>query len=148
MSDPKLMLDRLADAIAAATSLARAGAMWSHDVDESAAADPYTVLRLYPGPSIGGTGIDVVSVQALTRAKVIANGWTQSQAVWNSLRENTGRGRLEWQLVDFKIKGITDIRGPGQIGRDERGRVEIVTNFNVAFIATPSGIYQPPVLIS
>jgi hypothetical protein len=136
----KEMLDALGDAIAEAAELTRAGGedslpqIWTHAVDEFVAGDPYTLLRIWGGPVRSILPMPRVSIQAATKATADAKAWEQIEKVFAAVCDNAGRPKIEWAIEGYTVKGIIGLRPPGQIGRDDRGRVELVFNFDAAFV--------------
>lgn len=129
----------LCDYLASAPlNLARTGsaiALFAHQFDEKKAADPYTVLRLYPGSPLGNHGVPMISVQMMTVAKVPAVGIDRASKLYDRLRDASGRPIRNLAISGFTVKGILNLIAPGQIGVDASGRAEVVCNFDMAYIA-------------
>ena len=59
----------------------------------------------------------------------------RAQLLHGALTDDDGRPLRMASLETFRINGIVNLRGPSVIGRDDKGRVEIVSNFDAEFLA-------------
>ena len=140
-------LDALATLMASATGLAYATmprALWRDQAVENSSAnpaicaDPYSVLRIYAG-ALPWVPVPSLSIQCKTTATTLADGWTQANALFGSLLDGGLRSvrMLSVPAVNggpnYRLNGA-DPRPPALLGRDERGRGEIVFNFSAEIV--------------
>lgn len=139
-------LHSLALAMATASSLAyetTPRSLWRNQAIEDAAADPYSVLRIYGGGPLVWHPLPIISVQCLTSGGGNDAVLSQAQKLFESLLESDGRpaqGRIitgktvagasdgTWRIVWIQI-----INRPGLIGRTEKGQAQAAFNFDCGF---------------
>jgi hypothetical protein len=105
----------------------------------SNAASAYTVLAPYPGQSLPANApLQPLSLQLMTTGPAgdAEAAVTQAQGLYNKLLDGQGRP-LRGQAIDgFVVQAVLNLRGPGVVGRDEKQRLLIATNFDVQAYAT------------
>ena len=107
-------------------------------IDRVVGADPYSVLRIYAG-ALPWVPVPSLSIQCKTTATTLADGWTQANALFGSLLDGGLRSvrMLSVPAVNggpnYRLNGA-DPRPPALLGRDERGRGEIVFNFSAEIV--------------
>jgi hypothetical protein len=121
--------------------------LFMNRASEDVAADPFAVVRVYGGSHERSNPTVTAAVQLatmVTQANAPA-GWTLANALYRcfcldpqekelrcvsapgvKLTDNSADG--SWMLVSAKVTNA-----PGQIGTDDRGRLKIVSNFDLAF---------------
>lgn len=145
--DPTNFLHSLATFIAAAVSPAIAyaatpRALWLFRAREPEAADPYSVLRIYPGSALFYDPLQFWSVQCETTGQADA-AITRSQALFATLLAADGTPLHMKVIAATKIDGTADtpasyrlvgvdlLQRPGILGSDDKGRHRAVFNFDV-----------------
>jgi hypothetical protein len=131
--------DRLCAFLAAAAGAAYTSvprAVWRHSAVEADAADPYSVVKIYGGE------IPWVSVQVMTVGTSVAAAFGQAGKLLNGLLDAAGRP-MRMVVIQAAGGGAAGIRvnaamprqPPSLIGRDERGRAEVVFNVDLAVVS-------------
>jgi hypothetical protein len=129
--------------------------LWRNAPDEKNSLDPYTVLRLYPGPAqtyesfIPRLNIQVQTVASASLGDDAA--LSQSQQLFASLQDANNRPLRMTQMVgrivtsylpSYTVISVKPLQRPGVISRDERGRAIATWNMEVAVelkaVANPS----------
>ena len=142
----------LAVAIANAAQLTFAQHLFAHNAPEDHAAAVYTVLRIYGGnepPRYGDRRLATVSVQHDTRGMDDASVLAQAWKVHESLLDDRGRLRHDWQIPGKRFAADGSIEAdpagnwvawvrqigtvPGIVGVDEKPRLIAMGNFDVSF---------------
>lgn len=137
--DPYNFADKLAAWMAAAVPIEYAGvprALWLGQAAEveGSIADPYSVLSVYPGADLPWVAVPAASIQVKTVGEDAA-AWARAVALFNTLFEADGRPRRNLTLTGYRVLGFLTPRAPGQIGRDDRRRAEVVFNFDALYHA-------------
>jgi hypothetical protein len=132
-------LDVLAAAIATAASLNYANAnqpraLWRHAAVEGGCTDPYSVLKIYGG-SLSFVPVPSCSIQCETIGTGNDATFARAVAVHATLLDGNGRPVRMKAISGYRLNGI-DLRAPGLVGRDDKGRAKVVFNFDVKAIAT------------
>lgn len=123
-------------------NVANAG-LFRHVADEASAnADLYSVLRNYTGGGRGWEAVPVKSIQCLTRGKSSKGALTRAQRLFETLLNAEGRpvqmqtipafapDTTTPQVGTWRIVGLDFIQEPGLVSVDERGRADVVFNFD------------------
>jgi hypothetical protein len=105
---------------------------------ETGAAPAYTVLAPYPGAARAyAAPLAEASFQLMTTGapRDPEGAMAQAQEFYDRLCDDDGRPLRDVALQSFRLVGVTSLRGPGVVDRDERERTLIATNFDVKFHA-------------
>lgn len=150
--DVNNFLHSLATLVAAAASVHYATGsprqLWIGRAVEASAADPYAAMTIYPGPGrvwdpqqrlsiqVRSSGTDGLATMALAQklfeALCDADGvpWQMKQVTgWTVAGASDGH----WRIVSIEFR-----QGPGNVAPDDRGRAEVVFNFDVGFFKEAS----------
>jgi hypothetical protein len=136
--DPYIFADELAAWLASECTPAlryadTPRALWLiQAVEGDAAADPYTVLTPHAA-ELQQIGLPRIGVQLRTTGED-AEASAQAAAVFASLLDDDGRPRQQVSLPSHKVIAFAGLRPPAPIGRDERRRLQVVSNFDVEFV--------------
>jgi hypothetical protein len=137
----------LALQLASATSLAYATApraIWRHRAIEDQAADPYSVLRVYGGSPLMWHPLPRLSLQVWTLGTSDDAALAQAQRLAEAFTDTDSLPRHGWVFAGQSTAGSTDgtwrivscdiLQRPGLVGRDDRGRAEVVFNVDLGFL--------------
>lgn len=132
-------LNSYANELGTLCSLVRTGpqkiALWTHDFDEDAAADVFSVARIYPGPPVMDTAaVHELSVQIETTGRPFG-AWAQAMALHNAHLDADAAPKRAWEITGYIIHAVRQLRPPGQVAMDAKRRVILTTNLNLAFSA-------------
>lgn len=149
----------LAAAIAGVTGLTLGTNLFVHQTIEKIASTPNSVLRVYGGPPpLELRDIPGVSVQCFSVGPMASDVSDQADAIFASLRDDTGVARNGWTIPAKEISAtdgtvqdatgdnaggnwlvhlITPVAPPGVVGRDDRGFWNVSFNFDVRFQYLP-----------
>lgn len=115
------------------------GDLWRNQAPELNAPDPYSVLRPYDG-QVPWVPVLQISLQIMTVGTGNDACLNRARSLFNTLLDAQGRP-LRMQVIpaasggpSYRINGV-DPTVPGLIGRQERGRAEVVFNARVKVIA-------------
>ena len=138
------LLDALATALAAATGVEYAGKpreLWLYQADEAQCPtddEGRIAAHAWLTPYGGGqpfVPLATVAVQCRAVAPTNAAGESLSQRLFTALLDGEGRPRRNWILPaaggDYRVVGVANLRRPGLLGRDAKGRGEWVFNFDL-----------------
>lgn len=133
-------LDLLAAYMAGAAQVAYASTprgLWIDRAVEKDAAAVYSVLRIYGGAVVPVVPVLSCSIQCMTTGQPSA-AWSQAVKLFGALSDDKGRPlRMKVLSVGgvnkFRINGV-DLRMPGSIGTDERGREQVSFNFEARIV--------------
>jgi hypothetical protein len=129
----------------AAGAVAAPWNLFLNNADESIAMAEYSVLRIFGGSHERNNPKPTINVQCKTIGKSNVNAWMQANGLYRLLCLDKQEHELRqlsvsgFKIADNSADGIwtlvnaVTISTPGQIGRDDRGRVEIVSNFSLGF---------------
>lgn len=145
--DVPKFLEELAAFMAAAASVEFAATPRALFISELVEADstlaaatpaPASVLSAYAGGSVPYVPTPTLPIQCRTIGlpRDDKAAWTRARALHGSLRTAGGVPLRMQALTSFRINAIANLTMPGQIGRDDKDRVEIVFNFEARFVPT------------
>jgi hypothetical protein len=134
---PKQFVEALADFIALRTSpaLVRSGAgvnLFCHEMSDAAGVpETRSALVSYGGAGVPWTPQVPLPIQCRTIAPTAAAALDRAQAIFETLRDQQGRVLRRTALAGgFTLIAITRLTTPGQIGRDDKGRVIVTFNLD------------------
>lgn len=137
--DAQGFLGELATFLATAASLnysntAARRAIFRNQANDDDATDPASVLRIYDD-KVSFHGVDDLAIQCMTRGIGNDAVQTRAQLLFGKLFDTQARVLHRKDLTTYRIIGLKDVRGPSQVARDEKDRVQWVFNF-IATVAT------------
>jgi hypothetical protein len=119
--------------------------LFVNNADESIAMAEYSALRIFGGSHERNNPKVIISVQCETIGQSNVNAWTQANGLYRLLCLDNQEHELRMlTLPGFKIADnsadgtwtLVDaltLNTPAQVGRDNRGRIKIVSNFSLGF---------------
>lgn len=115
--------------------------LFAHAIEEApgVAAETASVIRPYAGGGVSHvTPTATQLVQAYTRAPTAAEAMARGTVIDAALKDDDGLPMIGIELGNeddgrVYVHAITNIRTPGQIGRDARNRVEVTQNFELSY---------------
>lgn len=124
--------------------------LWRQQADEAAAADPYAVLRTYPGPPLQWSPLAKMNLQVQVTASQTAGDEAGLQLAWvlfQTLVESDGKPVRMRTINGFKaadntadgtylLHHLDPLQRPGSMFRDDRGRSGWGFNVEVGFYRT------------
>lgn len=142
--EPETFLTELATFLATAAALQYAGVprqLWTGAADESHVPQDgqgrpgvYSELRAYDG-SVSTIGLPTAAVQCRTVGYHDGSTKARAHALMNCLLDAEQKKPLRNKtLSTLRILGVLNLRGPSLTGRDEKGRIEIVFNFDAQYL--------------
>jgi hypothetical protein len=124
--------------------------IWRQQANESATADPYAVLRTYPGPPLAWHPLSLMNLQVQTTASQDAGREAGLELAWQlyqTLVASDGKPVRMATINGFKaadnsadgtylLHHLDPLQRPGGTGVDDRGRSLAGFNMEVGFYRT------------